>query len=56
MSQHHAAPTNDLDKDIRDSIRVMHRQRNTKLILVLVTGVVGMAVLLVAAYLGLATG
>jgi hypothetical protein len=56
MSEHHTQPTSDLDNDIRDSIGVMHRQRNTKLILVLATGVVGLAVLLVAAYLGLATG
>ena len=56
MSQPHTKPTGDLDDDIRDSIRVMHRQRNTKLTLVILTGIAGLVVLLVAAYLGLSTG
>lgn len=44
------------DDEIRESIRVMHRERNAKLAFVVMATVAGVFVLFLAAYLGFGGG
>ena len=57
MTQAQMNPTdNAVDEEIRHSIRVIQRQRSTKLTLVAITTIVGIGVLFLAAYLGFGAG
>ena len=57
MTQMHTAPNETLvDREIRDSVRVIHRQRNTKLAVVILIAVLGIFVLFLGAYLGFGGG
>jgi hypothetical protein len=40
------------DIEVRDSIRVMNQQRNTKMVIAIIGIIVGIGVLFTAAYLG----
>ena len=44
-----------VDDEVRHSIRVMQRERSTKLTLVIISGILGIAVLFLVAYLGFGT-
>lgn len=41
-----------VDDEVRQSIRVMQRERSTKLALVIISGILGIGVLFLVAYLG----